>query len=300
MAIDYFGYLGRKESYVFDGGRIAALNDFDAVHQWVKEYENRDGFIYPPPQKTWRHDPMTREAKEVPNTERPALLHRMPSSHSIELTEGGSIEELRSGPSGFLIHLLGFLLGYRLQFHNWWVDGRIPIDRTNDLSISHAVVEDFLSHCFTRWKKWDKAKQQLVTNILFMSARAVHYEWDWERFAIEYMVIDGLWKLSCDLREVKSNIPHKERIRKMCEVYGIPINEECIERAVSLRNVLIHETLWDRGQPCSAGSNEAYMSIQHLGNLSRRIIPAIFAYKTSFVNTGWWHLGRFSFDKAGT
>lgn len=215
MAIDYFGYLGRKESYVFDGGRITCLDNFDAAQEWVKKYTNRDGFVYPPPQKTWRHDPVAREAKEViPNTERPALLHRMPNSHSIELTEGGNVEDLRNGPSSFLIHLLGFLSGYRLQFYNWWMDDRIPVNEANGLSSNHAVVEDFLSHCFTGWKKWGKAKQRLITNILFMSGRAVHYEWDWEQFAVEYMVIDGLWNLSCDLRGVKSNIRHEDRIKK--------------------------------------------------------------------------------------
>lgn len=38
MTVDYFGSFERKESYVLDGGRIAVLDDFDAAHDWVKEY----------------------------------------------------------------------------------------------------------------------------------------------------------------------------------------------------------------------------------------------------------------------
>lgn len=299
MSLDYFGYLGKKESYIFDGGKITVVDDFDSAWNWVKKYANRDGFVYPPSQRNYRRDPITREGKEiVPNTERPALLHNMPVSHSIELIDGGGVDEQRKGPSGFLIHLLGFILGYRLQFHDWWLDGRVPIHGNNGFHVHRTTVEDFLSHCFSVWKDWNTTNQQLVTNILFMFARAVHYEWDWERFAVEYMVIDGLWKLSCDLRGVKASYtPHTSRIRKLCEIYGIPANEDYIEKAVSLRKDLFHETLWDKGQPCSAGSDEAILLTVFLRNLTTRIIPAIFDYRTPFINTGWWYLGQCAFDR---
>ncbi len=298
MTIDYFGYLGKKESYDFVGGKITVVDDFEQGRNWIEKYTNRDGFLYPPTQNTYSSSPLTPDKKEIiPKTERPALLHSLPYSHSIEISNCGSIEEQRKGPSGFLIQLLGFLLGYRLQFHDWWVDGRVPIGGRKGLSDRKMTTEDFLSHCFPMWKKWNPADQKLITNILFMFSRSVHYEWSWERFAIGYMVIDGLWKLSCNLKVVSEHCPHKDRIQKMCEAYKIPINDLYIGKIVSLRNDLFHETIWDKGQPGSSGSSDTDRHVLFLRNLSTRIILGIFDYDTPFIKTEWWSFSSFIFEK---
>lgn len=299
MSIDYFGYLNRDESYVFDGGRINVLEHFQNAKEWVAEYTNKDGFLYPPVQKTFIVDPLTMERKEeVLKTERPALLYKLPPSHSVEIYGGNSIEDDRKGPSAFLIHLLGYITGYRLQFHDWWVDGRVAIKENNGLFAPKDTIEHFLSHCFRVWKSWEAENQQLVTNLLYMFSRSPHYEWDWEQFAVDYMVIDGLWRLSSKLDFVSGPCPHAERIIKLCEAYGIPDSSTHTKEIVRLRNDLFHETLWDGGQPGSAGSNNAFYETLFLRNLIMRIIPALFDYKTYFVKTSWWYFGWFVFDKA--
>ena len=300
MSIDYFGYLGIRESFVFKGGKVAIVENFQEVRKWVDECTNKDGFLYPPIQNTFIIDPVTLENREeVPKSERPAFLHRMPPSHSIEIDNDSSIEKQRKGPSSFLIHLLGFLLGYRLQFQDWWIDGRVPIKINSGMGIRKDTVEDFLSHCFCVWNNWGVENKQLITNLLYMFSRSPHYEWDWERFAIDYMVFDGLWKLHCNTRNVKNSPSHKKRMSELCNVYKIPKDDTCIDKIVDLRNGLFHETLWDGGQPGSSGSQEAYLQILFLRNLIKRLIPAVFGYKSSFVKTGWWSLSPSFFDKAG-
>lgn len=298
MSIDYFGYLGVKESYVIECGNITVVADFDKAREWVEEYINKDGYLYPPITRTIKLDPLTLEEKEVVlKTERPALLHKLPHTHSIEIYGDGTVEEHRKGPSAFLINLLGFLLGYRLQFHDWWFDGRVPINRNTGLVVTKDAVEDFLSDSFRVWNTWDTKNQKLITNLLYMFSRSPHYEWEWERFTIDYMVIDGLWKLHKDLRKIKGGVPHKQRIAQMCKYYEIPEREEDISKIVRLRNDLFHESLWDSEQPGSGGSNDAYYQAMFMRNIIKRLVPAVIGYKTPFVKTEWWHLGTFSFDK---
>ncbi len=301
MKTDYFGYLGIKQSYVFDGGRINVVEEFEKAREWVEEYANKDDFLYPPVVKRFKFDPLTLEKKEViPKTEKPALLHKVPYTRSIEIVGHCTIEEQRKGSSAFIINLLGCLFGYRLQFHDWWFDGRVPLKTNNGLSVTKATVEDFLSHCFSVWKGWDAESKKLITNLLYMFSRSLHYEWEWERFTIDYMVVDGIWKL-CERQKIikKGSIRyHKDRLKKLCETYEIPINDIHLTKTVDLRNDLFHETLWDKGQPCSTGNNDVFVQTIFLRHLITRLIPAILGYQTTFIKTEWWHIGSFVFDKS--
>ncbi len=299
MTVDYFGYLDRKESYEFTGGLINVVDDFDAARKWIEDCKNKDGFVYPPIQVTKNIDLVTLQAgPDVPNTTRPALLHRLPPSHALEIFNGASIVEQRKGPSAFVMHLLSVLSGYRLQFYDWWFDGRIPMDPSNDIQVDKEVIEDFLSHCYDFWKSLNADNKKRITNLLYMYSRSIQYEWDWERFAVDYMVLDGIWRLSCDLGVVKNSGRHAGRIRILCETYGIPMNDDSINKIVNLRNSLFHETLWGAGQPCSYGDGDTSLHPLLLRKLIMRLIPAVFSYRTAFINTGWWYFGRFEFSKA--
>ena len=131
-----------------------------------------------------------------------------------------------------------------------------------------------------------------------MFSRSPHYEWEWEIFTVNYIVIDGIWNLYVKLKNInKDSVRHKDRINRLCEAYEIPLNYAYAKEIVLLRNALFHEALWDSSQPCSGGSTEACMKTVYLGNLITRIIPAIFDYHTSFVKTKWWCLGKYNFDK---
>ncbi len=301
MKRDYFGFLPNKWTIEFDGGKISPIPEFDKAAAWIDEYTNEDGFLYPPIVQRVEVDPVAMKPLQyIPKTERPAHLHKIPSSHELCISASGLPEDIRKGPESFILHLLAYLFGVRLQFDNWWLDGRLPIRekaRSHNIRFNENTVKDFLSHCYKMWKSWHKKNQKLITNVLFMHSRVPSYEWDWERFTTEYIVLDGCYRLAEGMHLVKKEPSHGKRIGTLCEAFDIPINEGFISEIVRLRNDLFHETLWDRSQPCTAASTSAFILTDHIRRLNQRLIPALLGYKTPYIQTGWWFLGTYSFDQ---
>jgi hypothetical protein len=260
VIIDRFGFLPCDWMFEFDGGEIWPIPEIRKVRKRVDKFTNEDGFLYPPLSHRVRLEPKTnRVLQKIPRTERPAHLHPVPPSHELRLRVSGTVEEGRKGPGAFVLHLLAYLFGIRLQFHDWWFDSRVPIrmGQTHNIHPNKAAAEPFLSHCYRVWESWSTEEQKLITNLLFMHSRAPSYEWDWERFAVEYMLFDGCWKLAKQKHGVK-NVPHSDRIKVVCQKFDIPCDNDLARKIVNLRNELFHETLWDRLQPCTAVSVDAF------------------------------------------
>lgn len=310
MGRDCFGFLPFKWTIEFDGGKISPLPDFDEAAACVDKYVNEDGFLYPPIEHRAEVDPISSNPlKDVPRTERPAHLHRIPSSHELFLFASGTSEDIRKGPGSFLIHLLSYLFGVRLQFHDWWLDGRLPIRekaRTHNIRFAENTARDFLSHCYKAWGNWSTKEQCLVINLLFMHSRASSYEWPWERFIIEYMVFDGCFRLAEALHLVQKKQENRKKtrnsgkaIKSLCQSFCIPYHDDLADRIGSLRNELFHRALWDGSQPCTTESSSTFMLPNHLRRLNQRLIPALFGYKTPYVQTEWWFIRNYSFGPAG-
>lgn len=285
---DRFGFLPCEYSIEFQGGIISPVSNYAEVLERVGQNTHKDGFLYPPLE--WR---IYESGEKIQKTERPAHLHPVTVSHQLSLHFSGTMENLRRGPGGIVVHLLAFLFGVRLQFEDWWVDGRVPIRSTHNIHVTKTVAEDFLSHCYQIWQKWPGKKQKLISNLLFMHSRAPSYEWDWEQFMIEYMVFDGCWNLS----GLTSKNGHGGRIKTICDKWDIPADGALIDRIVDLRNHLFHETLWDKSQPCTGVSSEASVQAYNLRRLNQRLIPALMGYNNAFVKTSWWALGTCLFEK---
>ena len=166
---------------------------------------------------------------------------------------------------------------------------------THSIHVNKAVAGDFLSNCYQIWRKWPERKQKLISNLLFMHSRAPSYEWDWERFMIEYMVFDGCWKLFGYIGEKEPG--HGDRIKTLCDEWSIPSDDTLIKSIVVLRNDLFHETFWDKSQPCTGVSSEAFLQAYNLRRLNQRLIPALLGYNNSYVRTSWWSLGTCLFEK---
>jgi hypothetical protein len=300
---DYFGFLPYRWTIEFDGGKISPIPEFEENATWIDKYTNEDGFLYPPIEHRVEVDPGTMKPwKEIPRTGRAAHLHRVPPSHELCLFEPGKSEEVRKGPESVIIQLLAYLFGVRLQFYDWWVDSRLPITeraRTHGIRFTAKTAEGFLSHCYKTWKSWGEGEQKLITNVLFMHTRAPSYEWDWERFTIEYMVLDACWRLATQLSKIqpKDYVPHGKRIEVLCQEFRIPSREDLIKDIVYLRNDLFHETLWDGRQPGTAVSSDSFILPDHLRRLNQRLIMALLGYKTPYIQTKWWFLGNYSFDQ---
>jgi len=308
MKRDYFGFLPYRWTIEFDGGKVSPIPGFEEHAVWVDKYTNEDGFLYPPIEQRVEVDPITMKPLQyIPKTEKPAHLHKILPSHELCLYQSGTEEDVRKGSGSFIIHLLAYLFGVRLQFYDWWLDGRLPIKeraRTHSIRFTEKTAEEFLSHCYKTWRNWNEKEQSLITNLLFMHTRSPSYGWDWERFTIEYMVFDGCRRLAESLNLIQRKQRKKKRprntgelIKTLCDSFSIPCDDDLACKIVSLRNELFHRTLWDGSQPCTAVSSLAFMSHLHLRQLNQRLFPALFGYKTHYVQTKWWIHGKFEFDQ---
>jgi len=292
--IDEFGFLPVKLKFDSADYVIYPVDNFDELEKDIKKYVNLDGFIYPPQIYSAELDPVTfQKISRIPNSERPAHLYRMPASHNIESKQDDdkNKEDVRSTFFSFIMHMLGYIYGTRLQFHDWWFDGRIAFEGQHNITISEENLKKFIEYSLNTFKPWQDNDQKFFINILYMHNRSPSYEWDWERFTIEYMVFDACWKFSKLTR-----VPHTERIKRICEEYGLYYNQDAVDRIVRLRNDLFHEALWSRNQPGTAAEAQDFMASYNLRRLNHRVIPSLLGYTSSYIKSNWTDIGCYDFD----
>jgi len=312
MHRDKIGFLPIKYRIEFDGGAFIPLPKFDEGKRIIDNCKNRDGFIYPPTivMKQGFSPPgehKETEWKDIPNTERPALLHKLPASHELSITNDPVDVDFRKSDGAFLMYLASYLFGVRLQFHDWWFDGRVPIKRSHNISINKQTESNFFSHSYCTFRQWPKDLRIRFTNILYVNSKAPSYEWDWERFFINYMVFDALFKFAKNHVGVNAT-SHRERLNNICKHYGLACEEENLEKISDLRNNLIHECIWidnnDGKREIQSDQNDVrpgrvydvgFFQSQNLWRLNQRLIPAILGYDTKYISTTWSCMGSFKF-----
>jgi len=291
------GYLPYRNTIQFSNGQIHPLDNFDNVCESVKKKANNDGFYYPPVVGMYRerHEILDGKLETfedlVPNTKRHARLFRMPASHEIQLFDPTNKNDQKKEDGLFITYLVAFIFGVRLQFHDWWFDGRVPIYIQQDFHISHSSIENFIDKAYNIWLNCPEKK--LLTNLLYMQTKTQSYEWDWERFFISYMVFDGCYKFLAKTRHISSKT-HKDRLKTVLEYFNMKIDMNWIEYIVTLRNDLFHEALWEEGQPGS-GSTYAHSAAFHLSKLNSRIVFAILGHRGEYIQSPWWLSGTFVF-----
>jgi hypothetical protein len=278
---DRFGFLPLKWTIEFDDGKVYPVAEFDSAWERVQKFLHEDGFLYPPTSQMVRFDfDSGKIIGRVPKTKRPKLLHPVPPSHELYLSCPGTTEMLRNSSAAFVIHFLGYLFDVRLQFYDWWFDNRIPIGQACDTRLSPSKASQLLSQAYRIWNRWPLDEQRRFTNILYMRSRVPSYEWDWERFMMEYTVIDGCWKMAevhfgLSGLGLKKSPKHEDRIRILCEKFSIPFEEHHLTKIATLRNDLFHETLWSKGRPCSADDVSAFRMTFELRRLSKEFIATL-------------------------
>ncbi len=296
---DCFGFLDYNHRIDFGDGYIAPLDGFSGVVKQTYSLKNiEDGFIYPP----LVYQP-EEKGKETEGTRRADWKQQVYPSHMVTFDRPETRISLRRGKGAFLIHLIGYLFGVRLQFEGWWFDGRVHLNRSHSITFQEDTVSDFLKWGLRKWHTLALGERRLFTNILFMHDRIPMYQWDWERFAVEYMVFDGL----CKLYESMTNKRHKNGKHKgkddfnsidfMCTELGIPFDHAITEEIVDLRNQLFHETLWSNGQPCTAVPGSAFYRALNIRRLNQRLIPCLLDYRSNYTKTNWCTLGTWEFDR---
>jgi len=166
------------------------------------------------------------------------------------------------------------------------------------LALTHNVptkdtAEDFLAHCYQAWQGWPAEDRKLINNLLFMHSRAPAYEWDWERFTVNYMVFDSCYKMAETLGLVSPAPRHAARFTTLFQWLHMPTNEVVTRELVRFRNDLFHEALWDRRQP-GAGSLAGPVQADHLSRINDRLLFALAGYRGTYLSTPWWVIGQAS------
>lgn len=299
-----FGFLPIDRTIYFSDGAFVLLDNYHDVVNVVKAATNEDGFVYPPVTKRVKAQPKILDGhflpedqwdwEEVPKSERPAQLHRLPASHELRLEISPLDDDFRKNDGGFLMYLAGYLFGHRLQFHDWWFDGRINMKSSHNINVRDEKAEEFFSKGYSTWAKWPAEVQRHFTNILYMNSRPEVYEWDWERFMIVYMVFDACYKHAKGMRQVQG-CTHEGRLKEMCGRYGLHYDARLCTEMVGLRNNLFHEALWDGGQPCNSGGQRSFDFTEYLRGINHRLIPAMLGYSTEYIGSRWDCLGTCRF-----
>lgn len=272
-----FGFLPVDWEIEFEAGKIVPIPEFVKIAKSVKKRLNKDGYLYPPTVKTVRAGLEGKKDRTIPKTKRPAHLHPVPPSHDLFITPANPEPNLREGSAGFVIHFLAFVCRTRLQFAEWYFDGRIPIERQRgigEIVSNRYQAGRYLSVAYKIWSGWPEPEQRRFTNILYMFSRAPAYQWDWEEFVIEYMVLDACWKMGKELFGFPS-VSHAGRPKQLCDKFGIAYAGHIdFDDMVKLRNDLFHETLWHKSRPGSTIGKLPYHMPTRMWWLNEQIIAS--------------------------
>jgi len=274
----------------------------DLVNEVTGSVHEQDGFLYPPITQRWKikrefTEEGSREAEPelVRGSRRRALLFHLPTTHTLLLAERVSQRGYGHGDEAFILHALAYLFGTRLQFSKWFVDMRVPIKKdTRDFFLTAGTAGRFLSDAYEAWRGWPPGTQDRVVNALYMNSRSPSYEWDWERFAVDYMVFDALYKTTHELHGLECRT-HYDRLPSMCRQYGVPVEPTWLKAIYDLRNELFHESLWDGHQPGVSTGEDAFRAALNLRYMNLRLIAGVLGYTGDYLRSEWWALWRSAF-----
>ncbi|NTU41522.1 MAG: hypothetical protein HGA78_00400 [Nitrospirales bacterium] len=148
------------------------------------------------------------------------------------------------------------------------------------------------------WQEWETRQQLVTLNILYLHNRTDTYEMEWERFQAEYQIFDAVFALARDTNKniSKQKYSHSDRLKALCDHYGIAADENRFSTIVRLRNDLIHEVIWDNRMPGEARSSESFYASYWLHKYTRRALLAVLGLKGPYVHYPWWSKDRCSFD----
>jgi hypothetical protein len=291
---DRFGFLHKRISFSFDGGSVATSEDFIAARKWVNSQTNRDGYLYPSISYTVKKDMRSGKWSRIPKTNRPARFFRMPPSHNITLTDPKDQSSNRYGLAGFVVQSLAFLYGTKLQFWDWFIEGRVPTKtQTINVALAPSDVHTFFQRAVPRWLGFDDTNKKRMINLLFVHSTAGAVEWDWQRFQLEYMVTDACYAIANQL--FKCRAKHEERLNALSDTFGVPRDATLFKLFIRLRNNLFHETLWDGGQIFTSPSTESFYAPLHLRRFNHRVITAMLCGQGRYTRTKWTSIGTYAY-----
>lgn len=294
MEID-FGYLPQKLDIEFNYGRISTLENFDQIISEVNEScHKRNGFYFAP---TYR---LITEIEQGESHRSPSFsphLFNFFITHKLKLNESnlsaGNIWDLKKDIAFFILQVVSYVTGYRLMPESKWFDLRVPSDPTINLLCKNNSLRDSLNIATENWLNWDLEKRANVANLLYVFNRNPSYYWDFEKFSIEYQIIDTCYSLLFP----SDKASHKRRLKILTDTLGIPVDPGRLRTLVdTIRNPLVHELKW--GEDLITGTVDSeYIFYSHfLHRLNHRVIGRILGFTGRYFVTDPSYMGSFLFQ----
>jgi hypothetical protein len=292
--VDEFGCLLFQSEFLAGPYRIYPGIHYEKNLKYFVKEVNRDGFLYPPVQDTWKWDPITdKKISKVPNTKRTANLHAPIPTHLIERTDGNDLpKDFRLNEGAMILRVLNVVYETTTQFCDWWWSGKIRIHKSNFDWLHPRDLESLFIEAFSSWAGWSEDAKLVFLNCCFNFSRSMAYEWDYERFAFLYTCVDGIWWLSNNNHNIgghspRGKVPHNERINAILDHFNLHQNRSIIESIVSVRNNLFHQGLWGSAILMSQKTDEEYKAMMYLHEIVRRCLLRIIGIDTSYVRSSW-------------
>lgn len=289
-----FGFLPLAVSLRFAFGAARPLATLKDTNERLQVALDPQGFIYPPLyRRTRNQQPKKGEPKEGEGIY-PGHLFKLPSSHSLTFTEHPFDGDFLKNDGAFLLSMIGFVYGIRLQFSDWWFDGRVSLKPMSDFCVTATKAEEFISAAWNQWRLWLPKDRKRFTNILYLQNRTSLYRWDWERFLMNYVIFDSLYATAHSAAGVTAN-RHAERLKAMCTYFGVKQDDPSFKEIVRLRNDLFHESFWDAGSPCTRCSDTAFQLVYDFERLNRRLTVGLTGFPTEYLKSSWHVAGVAAF-----
>lgn len=294
-----FGILTEPVEYVNAHFSVHPLEDHAEVAKLFTDALNRDGFYYHGAVSQYRI-PIVQGAEGEPQliegTTRPSHLFDLRPSHRLVVNQPIA-NEPATNAAAFVVYLLAYLYGTRLQLSEWQFDGRIPkLGSQHHILVHPSRAAPFVERAFAEWRSQSPEVRKRLTNLLYMHSRAPSYDWPWERFLHEYMVTDAIFDVQ---RRTGLCVPvrHEERIREMCGRLGVWCPTDApVEELVRIRNDLFHAALWDDVTPGHSALAASYYKVFELRALNHRLIAAtLVGGVRAYIETPWtqWQMPYF-------
>lgn len=291
--IDRFGFLPSAESWTVAQYQIKPVTGFARTVRQVLADADAEGRFHYPPQFEGRTSAGS-GARRRKHVRQQAHLFSLPSTHLVtSMSTAQDSATFRAHEGAFIIHVLGFLHKSRSQFDGWKFDGRVPVRTSPICLMTAAQMSTVVTHLLTAWRGWPIEVRKRYLAILFHKARLLSYRWSWERFSMEYMVFDALFRCADDLKLLNtaggtsSRRRHRDRFQIVGGAGLIGWNNRLAAEAdlfVYIRNELTHEGTLFSETPTTDITPHAF---SYLSMLNDRLALAIAGVPCSFVRSNW-------------
>jgi len=293
------GFLIEPISFRFEHVRLEPLPDHADQGAKFRRHCNADGYFYPPLTASYRLTKVGTRGRRLPGTSRPALVFHLPASHTLSVD--ASVLPTHPHPhsdSMFILQVLAFITGTRLQFEQWRLDGRVPCTSTLGAWVQSDIQAHFVEYAYVWWRALPTEHQVRSINLFHAYNRAISAEFPWDVFTQQYMVFDGIYRLHAKLAGIKSDVGHHKRLELIAGAYGVPMDDQISKLLYRARNDLFHEAIWAGaivGYPPELPDSHHFP--RYLRQLNARLLCAMVGYRNSFTKSVWWAMGKFLFDR---